>query len=76
MRYDENLGFGGIWLAPAFFGLVLVLFGVLIFVVPRLLELLVASVLVLCGLALLALAWAMRGRIVYRRIDDELDEML
>ena len=76
MRYDDNLGLGGIWLAPAFFGLVLVLFGVLIFVVPRLLELLVASVLILCGLALLALAWAMRGRIVYRRIDDELDEML
>ena len=61
---------GGFWLAPAFLGVVLILFGVLIFVVPKVLEFIVAAVLVFAGCSLLGLAWHLRGRVTYRRMDD------
>jgi hypothetical protein len=62
---------GGFWFLPALLGLVLILFGVLIFVVPKLLELIVAAALVAAGCSLLGLAWHLRGRVTYRRMDDE-----
>ncbi len=75
MQFQQpNLGFGGMWLAPAFFGALLVLLGVLILLFPRLLALIVAGALITIGASLLAIAWAMRGRVVYRRFDDE-DEL-
>jgi hypothetical protein len=60
---------GGMWLAPALFGVVLILFGVLIFVFPDLLSFIVAAVLIFAGFSLLGLAWNMRGRVTYRRMD-------
>lgn len=62
---------GGFWLLPALLGLLLIVFGVLIFVVPKLLELIVAAVLVTAGCSLLGLAWHLRGRVTYRRMDDD-----
>jgi len=64
-------GGGGLWFAPVFFGLVLILFGVLIFAMPDLLAFLVAAVLVLAGCSLLGLGWHLRGRVTYRRMDDD-----
>jgi Flp pilus assembly protein TadB len=62
---------GGVWLAPALLGVALIVFGVLIFVVPKLLQLIVAAVFIFAGCALLGLAWHMRGRITYRRLDEQ-----
>ena len=59
------------WFLPAFLGLLLIVFGVLIFVVPKLLELIVAAVLVAAGCSLLGLAWHLRSRVTYRRMDDD-----
>jgi hypothetical protein len=71
-RYPFGLGGGGgFWLLPALLGLLLIVFGVLIFVVPKLLELIVAGVLVAAGCSLLGLAWHLRGRVTYRRMDDD-----
>ena len=71
-RYSLGLGGGGgLWLLPAFLGLLLIVFGVLIFVVPKLLELIVAAVLVAAGCSLLGLAWHLRSRVTYRRMDDD-----
>ncbi len=76
MQFQQpNQGFGGMWLAPAFFGVALVLFGVLILLFPRLLALIVAGVLITAGASLLGIAWAMRGRVVYRRFDDDEDAL-
>ena len=69
-QQQRGPGGGGLWFAPVFFGLVLILFGVLIFVMPNLLAFLVAAVLVLAGGALLGLGWHLRGRVTYRRMDD------
>ncbi len=60
---------GAFWLPPMLFGGVLVLFGVLIFYQPALLSYLVASVFVLGGLTTMLLAWLMRGRVSYRRVE-------
>ncbi|MFQ5806688.1 MAG: DUF3096 domain-containing protein [Phycisphaerae bacterium] len=71
MHNQWNLGeLGGLWLAPALFGLVLILFGVLIFVFPDLLSFIVAAVLIFAGFSLLGLAWNMRVRVTYRRKGD------
>jgi len=71
MRNQWNVpNLAGIWLAPAFFGVVLILFGVLIFVYPELLSFIVAAVLIFAGFSLLGLAWNMRTRVTYRRMDD------
>jgi protein-S-isoprenylcysteine O-methyltransferase Ste14 len=72
MQQRWNMGnVGGVWLAPALLGVALIVFGVLIFVVPKLLELIVAAAFIFAGCALLGLAWHMRGRITYRRLDDQ-----
>lgn len=71
MPNQWNFGnFSGMWLAPACFGCALIAFGVLILVVPWLLQFIVAAVLISAGCSLLALAWHLRGRVTYRRIDD------
>ena len=71
MQSQWNTGtLGGFWLAPALLGGMLIVFGVLVFVVPKLLELLVAAVFVFAGCSLLGLAWHLRGRVAYRRMDD------
>ena len=71
MQYQWNMGnVGGLWLAPAFFGVLLIVFGVAIFVVPKMLEFIVAAVLIFTGCSLLGLAWHLRGRVTYRRFDD------
>ncbi len=60
----------GYWLTPAAVGGLLVLVGILIFANPKLLEYFVAGVFVLAGVALITIAWKMRGRVTYRRIDE------
>jgi hypothetical protein len=70
MQNQWNIGnLGGIWFAPAFFGVLLILFGVLVLVVPNLLEYIIAGVLIFAGCSLLGLAWHMRGRVTYRRMN-------
>lgn len=70
MRDQWNTGnIGGFWFAPAAFGVLLIVFGVLILVVEWLLQFIVAAVLVCAGCSLLGLAWHLRGRVTYRRID-------
>ncbi len=64
-------GGSGLWFAPVFFGFVLIMFGVMIFVKPDLLAFLVAAVLVLSGGSLLGLGWHLRRRVTYRRMDDD-----
>jgi protein-S-isoprenylcysteine O-methyltransferase Ste14 len=61
----------GFWLAPAIFGVVFILLGVLIFAVPNLLEYIVAGIFVAVGVTLLGLAWQTRARVSYRRIDED-----
>jgi hypothetical protein len=71
MQSPWNIGgLGSLWLGPALLGIMLIFFGVLIFVVPKLLELIVAAVLFFAGCSLLGLAWHLRGRVQYRRMDD------
>jgi hypothetical protein len=57
---------GGLWLAPLAAGLLLILFGLLLFVFPQLLQLLVAGVFVLAGLSLVGAGWRMRRRVSFR----------
>lgn len=64
---------GNLWLAPAMAGVLLILLGVLIVIEPRILAMIVASVFIAGGLSMLAAAWAMRPRTLYRRLDE--DEM-
>lgn len=66
---------GNLWLPAALLGLLLILFGVLIFVVPGLLKLIVASVFIFAGCSLVGLAWRLRGRVSYRRMDDDSPQM-
>ena len=58
------------WLTPAVVGVLLILIGVLIYREPKLLAYFVAAMFVLAGTALVAVAWKMRRRITYRRIDE------
>jgi len=72
MQNQWNFGnLGGLWLGPAVLGVMLIFFGVLIFVVPKMLELIVAAVFVFAGCSLLGLAWHLRGRVSYRQMDDQ-----
>jgi protein-S-isoprenylcysteine O-methyltransferase Ste14 len=61
----------GFWLAPAIFGLALILLGVLIYVVPELLAYIVAGIFIVVGMTLVGLAWQTRARVSYRRIDED-----
>lgn len=60
----------GYWLTPAAAGVVLILIGVLICAEPRLLAYFVAALFLLAGATLLSVAWRMRRRVTYRRLDD------
>ena len=72
MQNSWNFGnIGAIWLAPAAFGIALIGFGVLILAVPWLLQFVVAAVLISAGCSLLGLAWHMRGRVTYRRMNED-----
>ena len=71
MQHQWNAGnTGSLWIAPALLGAALIAFGALIFVVPKLLQFIVAAVLIFAGCSLLGLAWHLRGRVTYRRMDD------
>lgn len=71
MQHQWNMGnLGSFWLAPAFFGVLLIVFGLLIIAKPELLAYLVAAVLIFAGCSLLGLAWHLRGRVTYRRFDQ------
>ena len=61
----------GFWLAPAIFGCLFILLGLLIFYNPALLAYIVAGILMAIGVTLLGLAWQTRPRVTYRRIDEE-----
>lgn len=56
---------------PAICGAVLVLIGLLIYMYPRLLELAVAGLFVGAGVSMMGVAWKMRPRVRYRRLNDE-----
>ena len=60
----------GYWLTPAAVGVLLILVGVLIYANPKLLAYFVGGGFVVAGGALLTIAWKMRGRVTYRRIDE------
>ncbi|MBU0640722.1 MAG: hypothetical protein KKB50_17805 [Planctomycetes bacterium] len=60
----------GFWLTPAIFGAALIAAGVLIYLNPNLLAYFVAGLFVLGGVAMLGVAWQMRGRVTYRRFDE------
>lgn len=55
----------------ALLGVLLVLIGVLIWILPNLLAYVIAGFFVFLGLALILFSWQMRGRVVYRRLDAE-----
>jgi hypothetical protein len=61
----------GLWLAPALLGALLIALGVLLYVMPRLLEYFIAGIFVLAGCALIGSAWRMRRRVSYRQINPE-----
>ncbi len=67
--YPTPDGSGPFWLGPAFLGLVLILISVLLWFMPDLLAYVVASLFFLAGCGLLGVAWRMRRRVTYQRID-------
>jgi hypothetical protein len=75
LRHDQwGLGGGGgLWFAPVSLGLLLILFGVLVFARPELLAYLVAAVLVVVGGLLVGVGWHLRRRVTYRRMDEDDD---
>jgi hypothetical protein len=59
----------GMWLGPAMLGAIFIAIGIAIWRFPELLAYAVAALFVLIGVVLLAVAWQMRGRVRYRRMD-------
>ncbi len=66
------------WLAPAFFGLLLIGFGVLLLVYPEMLAFLIAGMFIFSGSSILIFALTARATVsqresgvVYRRIDED-----
>jgi len=57
------------WIAPALFGVILILFGVLILIEPAILAYLIAAFFIVAGVSLLGVAWGVRSRITIRRLD-------
>lgn len=60
----------GLQMVPAVAGLALILLALLIYIHPAILAYAVATVFLLCGAALLALAWRLRARVEVRRLDE------
>ena len=70
MRFDwsyETLR--SFWLAPALLGLLLIALGVVLYLNPLLLAYFIAGLFVLAGCALLGVAWRIRRRVSYHRLD-------
>lgn len=65
----SNSGGSGFWTGPAALGVMLVLIGVLLLIWPALLQILVATVFLVVGASLLGMAWSMRRRVTYRRMN-------
>ena len=71
MQFQPKFGATGLaWIAPVVFGVLLIVLGVLIFVVPKMLEFVVAVVLIGAGCSLVALGWNWRTRVSFRRMDQ------
>ena len=71
-RFYWNLsGGGGMWFIPVVAGVMFVLFGILILIVPMLLEYLIASTLMLIGFSLMGVGWHWRTRVSIRRLDED-----
>ncbi len=66
-------GPGGFWFGPALLGVLLILLGILLYIVPQLLAYVVAGIFIISGSGLLATAWRMRQQITYRRIERDDD---
>ena len=62
---------GGFWLAPVLVGVLLILIGVLLFVWPKLLSFVLASVFVVAGCGVIGAAWRMRRHVSYQRIERQ-----
>lgn len=69
----SNGGFDRIWLAPAVAGLLMMLFGVLVLIEPRLIAFIVAAICIVGGAGLLGMALSMRLRtkVTLRRMDED-----
>jgi uncharacterized membrane protein HdeD (DUF308 family) len=66
--YDEWRSF---WLGPALLGVVLIALGVVLYLHPLLLAYFVAGMFILGGCALVGVAWRIRWRVSYRRLDRQ-----
>lgn len=64
---------GGFWAPLAFFGVLLIGFGVLVIIFPRLIGYIVGGVLIMVGMGVLGGAMNMRrmSTVSYRRLDDD-----
>ena len=72
MRGTTPMGIGGVfWLGPALLGVLLIVVGILIIIVPDLLRYAVAGLLMFAGMTLLGMGWRMRRQVTYRRVDTE-----
>ena len=58
----------------AFFGLILVGFGVLVLIYPQVLTILIAAAFIFLGLALMLMALTSRGYVTYRAIGRSIGE--
>ncbi len=67
---SDQPGLQGFWLLPVAGGVLLILIGLLIFVWPQLLALVVASLFVVAGISLISSAGRWRSSVVYRRMDE------
>ncbi len=66
--YDEWRSF---WVGPALLGLVLIALGALLWYRPLLLAYFVAGLFILGGCALMGVAWRIRRRVSYHRLDRQ-----
>ncbi len=56
------------WLGPVVLGVFLILVGVLIFIVPNLVEYVIAALLILGGVSMIGFGWRMRSRTTFHRM--------
>ncbi len=60
-----------LWFAPAAFGLLLVMFGVLVLLFPWILNFVIAGVFIFAGMTMIGVAWSARTKVTYRRFNDD-----
>lgn len=58
------------WITPAAGGVMLILLGVAILIRPEIVAYFIAMLFMFGGAVVLLIAWKMRGRVTYRRIDE------